>query len=251
MKKSFLHVIAIFLFNSLSAQNVYTPKGTLVPTYSYFTYSYSQAQLDAFQDDVENGVYGSSCVVGSNSDNDYNCHGYAWNMYPLRGREVGLDDYSYNAVSTYINDGSYLTTQSTTLPGVIVRYTGDHSAVVVNITNRFFSKWGAGPVVRHAPGDVPPAYSSPYAYYRCNFSSYLTSAQMDNGPISYGSSPSFQATTGSHRIDVEGNPHTIYSFSTPPGIPGISIYGQFANTVLFDKPAYGQQGRHIAIALSK
>ncbi|MFD2034527.1 hypothetical protein ACFSKL_06995 [Belliella marina] len=119
-----------------NAQNIYTPKFTLVPTGGYFTYNYSQSQLNAIQSDVENGLYGSSCVVITGSSNNY-CHGYAWNMHPLGGREVVLDDYYMNAVSTYIDDESYLTTTSTILPGVIVRYSGDHSAVVVNVTNRY------------------------------------------------------------------------------------------------------------------
>ena len=112
------------------------------------------------------------------------------------------------------------------------------------------SKWGWATLTRHAPGDVPPGYGLPASYYRCNFPSKLTHAQIDNGTISYGTYPSFEANTGSHRIDVYGTPHTTYSFATQPSVPGISIYGQYSNTVLFDKPAYNQQGRYIFVTMS-
>jgi|GEM_PF-1577343 len=244
--------LSVIIGTPLFGQNIYTPKGTLVPTASYFQYTQTQAQMDAFDEAVEDGVYGPTAVIISNSSNAYNCHGYAWNMYPSNGRQEGLQEPGLNggAVSTYINDQSFKTTTNTTLPGVIVRHQYDHSAIVINMTNRFFSKWGGGPLVRHAPGDVPPTYGNPSSYYQCNYSSRLTHAQIDNGTISYGTYPSFQANTGSHQIDVYGTPHTTYSFATQPSVPGISIYGQYANTVLFDKPAYNQQGRYIFVTIS-
>lgn len=105
-------------------------------------------------------------------------------------------------------------------------------------------------MVRHAPGDVPSSYGNPASYYQCNFPSRLTHAQLNYGAISYGTSPSFEANTGSHQIDVYGTPNTTYSFDTQPSVPGISIYGQYSNTVLFDKPAYNQQGRYIFVTMS-
>ncbi|UHG93260.1 T9SS type A sorting domain-containing protein [Spirosoma oryzicola] len=244
-------IFLVSLPAALSAQNIYTPNNTLVPPASYFSYNYSQSQLNSFQSDVQNGYYGSSCVVVSNSSNAYNCHGYAWNMFQVNGRQVALDDPNYGAVSTYINDNSYISTSNSSLYRVRVRYSGDHSAVVTAIANRYLSKWGAGPVVRHAPGDVPPSYYSAYAYYQCNFSSYLTSAQLDNGPIYYGSSPSFVATTGSHSLNVSASYSPDYTFSTYPApMPGISIYAQSGNNVYFDKPAYNQQGRYIFVTMN-
>ncbi len=234
---------------NLLAQNIYTPRNTLVPPASYFAYNYSQSQLNSFQNDVQNGVYGSSCVVISNSSNDYNCHGYAWNMFQINGRTVALDEPNGGAVSTYINDNSFVSTSNSSLYGVRVRYSGDHSAVVTALTNRYISKWGAGPVVRHAPGDVPPSYYSPYAYYQCNFQSYVTSAQLDGGTTSYGQSPSFVAYTGSHSISVSATYSPSYSFSTY-SVPGISIYSQSGNNVYFDKNAYNQQGKYILLTLN-
>ncbi|WP_439489093.1 hypothetical protein [Algoriphagus sp.] len=232
------------------AQNVYTPKGTLVPPNSYFTYNTPQSHVNAFYNDLANGLYGPTPVIVANANDNYNCHGYAWNMYPSDGRQVPIDDFYYNAVSTYINDQSFKSTTNTTLPGVLVRYSGDHSAVVINVTNRLMSKWGWATLTRHAPGDVPPGYGLPSSYYQCNFPSRLTHAQINNGTISNGTSVSFQANTGSHYIDVYGTPNTIYSFATQPSVPGISIYAQYSNRVLFDKPAYNQQGRYIFVTMS-
>lgn len=248
-----LYTILIFstLFISTTlGQNVYTPKGTLVPTNSYFTYNTPQSWINAFYDDLDNGVYGPTPVIVANVNDYYNCHGYAWSMYPSNGRQVALDDPTYGAVDTYINDQSFKSTTNTTLPGVLVRYSGDHSAVVINLTNRLLSKWGWATLTRHAPGDVPPAYGSPSSYYQCNYPSKLTHAQIDGRTISHSTAPSFQASTGSHYIDVFGTPNTFYSFATQPSVPGISIYGQYSNRVFFDKPAYNQQGRVIFVTMS-
>lgn len=67
MKKLYAFIIFSTLITStLLAQNVYTPKGTLVPTNSYFTYNTPQSTINAFYDDLDNGLYGPTPVKEMN-----------------------------------------------------------------------------------------------------------------------------------------------------------------------------------------
>lgn len=235
------------LFSYELFAQIYTPNGTLVPTNSYFTYSNSwpntNSQLQSFQDDIQNGVYGSSCVVVAGYSRNYNCHGYAWHMYD-GGSEIALNEPIYGGVSAYINDGSYAFTSNTTLPKVRVRYTDDHSAVVIYTTNRYLSKWGPGPVVRHSPGDVPWYYGTPNAYYQCNYSSPMTSVQLNYGQTYSGQSYTpIPAGTGSHTLSFTSPYSPTYSSSAMDA--GISVTSQSGNTITFNKSLTG--GKRILV----
>lgn len=109
---------------------------------------------------------------------------------------------------------------------------------------------GLGNANKACSGLLPPAYGNPSSYYQCNYPSELTHAQINGGTISNSTAPSFEASIGSHYIDVFGTPRTNYTFATQPNVPGISIYGQYSPRVFFDKPAYNQQGRVIFVTMS-
>lgn len=91
----------------------------------------------------------------------YNCHAYAWHM-SQGGNAVwinGKDDSQPNGyyLSPYWNGGGFTTTTSSDAGYQQVLYAGDHSAI--NMGNgAYISKWGSGPVIKHAPNNVPPGY---------------------------------------------------------------------------------------------
>ena len=94
----------------------------------------------------------------------YNCHGYAWHMY-----EGNLTDKVWIGVNStdeediYWEDGSYYEVPESL--ATKVSYQGDHSAVRLNSTE-YLSKWGALPLVKHAPTEVPSSYGFPNKFYK-------------------------------------------------------------------------------------
>lgn len=95
----------------------------------------------------------------------YNCHSYAWNV--SEGGPyvwVGLfSDETQSPQSVYWSQGSYIE-----VPEAIatkVRYTGDHSAVIVG-NGIYVSKWGRSIKCRHSKSVADPGYGIPYKYYR-------------------------------------------------------------------------------------
>lgn len=154
----------------------YTPTGVSVFAEKITEY-YSEAQIAAatvwWQDSIVRANWSSATII-SPCSSTYNCHAYSWHMSD-GGDAVWIS--SDSEVAKYYN-GSSATYKKVDNPGKYrkVNYNGaSHSAVVdSNNINWVYSKWGSGPVVRHAPGD------SPYSGYTLEYYELI----IDNLPNS-------------------------------------------------------------------
>ena len=100
----------------------------------------------------------------------YNCHGLVFASHRTQ-----VDD---NSIQMILDDDSYEEVKiAEVLPGDVIVYLnsdGDitHSGIVVEKIDaplfiRVCSKWGKGPEILHAFGEVPSIYGSNHKFYRC------------------------------------------------------------------------------------
>ncbi|OJV80511.1 MAG: hypothetical protein BGO34_15530 [Bacteroidia bacterium 44-10] len=95
----------------------------------------------------------------------YNCHGYAWHMAG-GGDPVWIGYYSgqQGDEDIYWGDYSYVSTTET-LAEKISYYEDNHSAIPTTITGTYISKWGEGPLMRHAKNYGPSIYKMDFRKY--------------------------------------------------------------------------------------
>ncbi len=155
---------------------IYTPKGqqVLAETYSWDMTSAENKELK----NRCKSMYPNAVVIGDASVK-YNCHAYAW-----RVNVSGVPDYWLNAVkrkSGSINLSKFWTNDLyiEIEPGIkriaekIVYYKDNniiddsitHSAVTSKVNGYYESKWGAWPLMRHLPDDVPAGYGTNKRYF--------------------------------------------------------------------------------------
>lgn len=223
------------LLAPVARAQVNTPNGVQVPAAALFTYPdawpNTNAQLQSFQNDIKNGFYGPSCIVLNDYTRQYNCHGYAWHV-STGGNQIGIKA-DAGGVTPYVagvNPSYTQTIYNGTAGKLRVRYSGDHSAVTTYDLGKFISKWGAGPLVKHNTGDVPPGYGVPASYWTCKYAPPLTSVYLDGNLIS----GSFQTTTwGAHNMQIFWglDPDTGPTFSPTAG--STIINNQSSGTVNF------------------
>lgn len=267
--KNFILLPSLLLLGLTGKSQIYTPNYVQVPQSALFTYSNSgfntDSQLQSFQNNVQNGLYGSSCVVVAGYSRNYNCHGYAWHV-STGGSHVAIDQPNAGGVDYYTN-GSNPSYSQTSFNGsqnnLRVRWTGDHSAVTTN-NGLYTSKWGAGPMVRHNATDVPNGYGSPNTYWTCNYTPPLTSVNLDYSPVSgsfiplnYGNhnmqiswgltpdtGPIWGSTAASTTISSQSGGSVNFSFSGPSNNGGLSIQfcGTYRHSFTFYKPSGGRIG---------
>ncbi|MBR6285533.1 MAG: T9SS type A sorting domain-containing protein [Bacteroidaceae bacterium] len=139
---------------------IYTPNGTLIPTaIIYSGPDYIDSIKKAKWDEAVSLHPGIK--FEKEADWKYNCHGYAWHMIPNNASPVWINDEDGLIIPNYWNDGSYIR-----VPEAIsthVYYSDDHSAIRIN-SNEYISKWGPGPLVRHAPENT--SFGLPIGYFR-------------------------------------------------------------------------------------
>ncbi len=263
--KVFIIMLSLVGYTSI-AQTVYTPNGSQVPQNALFTYPEEEwrgtcdYQLQNGQNDVSNGLYGSSCVVIGGYSRQYNCHGYAWHV-STGGFQIAIDQPSGDGVSPYIsgNVPSYTQTSYNNQGGLRVRYSGDHSAVTTYFPGLYLSKWGPGPLVRHSANDVPNGYGSPSTYWTCNYTPPLSSVSLDNNnasnyfafPVSWGSHtlgisygltpdtpPYFQTTASSTVVNSQSGNSANFTFSgSNNGGMAVQMCGAYRYSFIFYKPS--------------
>ncbi len=164
MKKTvFFFVIFIFVCGYLKSVTVYTTFGKPVEVFSrsdagFNADSINQLYINAFP---QAEFVGSSTMT-------YNCHYYAWHMRDggsgTYWMNCGPNQYNPSNISKYwTND--YYGQVSSTYATKIHYYSSDHSAVVSSVSGMYESKWGDGPVMRHAPGYGPYPNMSNRHYY--------------------------------------------------------------------------------------
>lgn len=102
----------------------------------------------------------------------YNCHSYAWNLSNggdtcwINATVVSLND----NLSKYWTDDLYTTPKPSNSYGYtrVFYFNGDHSASQSYGYSQYQSKWGDGPLVRHAPTMVSSEYNAAYRRYYGN-----------------------------------------------------------------------------------
>lgn len=265
MSKIYILTLTALTCIKICDAQVNTPNGVAVPSSALFVYEnagfYTNAQLQADQNAIQNGIYGPSCVILANYSRQYNCHGYAWHV-STGGNQIGINQPTYGGVTPYVAgvNPSYVQGNYSGSQGKMrVRYSGDHSAVTTYDAGKFISKFGPGPLVKHNPTDVPPGYGVPSTYWTCNYAPPLTNVYLDGKLISgsfqntiWGShnmqifwgldpdtGPTFSSTAGSTVINNQSAGVVNFTFSGPSNNGGLSITfcGAPRHSFTFFKPS--------------
>lgn len=125
----------------------------------------------------------------------YNCHSYAWNL-----SEHGDTICWINANRTSENDNiktywsnDYFSKVYEGHPNIkkIFYYQSDHSATTSNVEGMYISKWGRGPLVRHAPGYGPYDNMDKRYYYKGESCAYATLENSEMGILKVGGTVSY------------------------------------------------------------
>ncbi len=121
-------------------------------------------------------VFYPSATLLASSSRLYNCHSYAWNMSEggvtcwINGSNIsqpnldGTVSANDDNIAQYWYDGLYSMTIGRKAEKIYY-YRGDHSAIRSNVSGKYESKWGAGPLMRHSPTNCPSIYHSQYRTY--------------------------------------------------------------------------------------
>lgn len=107
-------------------------------------------------------------VMLGDATTTYNCHSYAWNMTD-GGDVCWINQYdsdgNANILKYWTNDYYAATTEDKAVK--VFYYDSDHSAVVSKtVSGMYESKWGAMPLMRHAPGYGPYMNMDKRRYYK-------------------------------------------------------------------------------------
>lgn len=147
--------------------NVYTPNNTPITSAAlWHGTDFSESEKDYIDSTCLANYPGIEILAPPTMT--YNCHAYAWHISQGNDNIWINDNTSDNTyLSPYWNDGSFIQTTSNDATQII--YFGDHSSMKSD-AGKFISKWGNGPLVKHAPQNVPLLYGSVKAYYKRNFS---------------------------------------------------------------------------------
>lgn len=243
MKKKYLHII-ILSFLTLNVvwadqqKNVTTPAGNSVEAWildemsdserASFDKSISLNYPKAYT--IKNGVYSSTKT--------YNCHGYAWHMTEGGdARWIGNGSTAHEDIYMSEDDGSYVEVLAGANPRKVSYASDDHSAVTTDQSNWFISKWGQGPLMRHAYNDCPYSSASLRYFIRrslfqlngevsiCNGSTTVYSINYQpKNPIVW------SVTSGLEIVSGQGTAHVSIRSTTPNKIQGaVSVkFGKFS-----------------------
>lgn len=96
--------------------------------------------------------YPNATFLG-NSSKKYNGHSHAWNM--TEGGDTCLIYSAGGNLDKYLNNDYYMPVQSLSIAKKVHYVNDDHSAVISTVPGMYESKWGNGPLMRHAPEYCP------------------------------------------------------------------------------------------------
>ncbi|MDD4116224.1 MAG: hypothetical protein PHG27_11645 [Massilibacteroides sp.] len=102
------------------------------------------------------------------SSRKYNCHSYAWNL--TTGGTINCwvnQTENGQSISNYWNDNSYKSCTESVAQKIFYP-SGDHSAIRSVEGGKYDSKWGAYPLMRHAPNYGPYINMNNRQYYTRN-----------------------------------------------------------------------------------
>lgn len=223
--------ILCLLLPAFSYTQVATPKCTSV---SVFTPAALTPSDVAYYSSYVASTYPSATKL-ADATSSYNCHNYAWNQSdggPAYWMNTPGDD-------SYWTDGSYVEVTDHAAPyATKVSYASDdHSAITTSNPNVHISKWGAGPLMQHAPGYTPydettlKYYSVPISGDRfiCNGSgvySTFTASGISSYTWSGGSTITPATQTSS------SNSYTASTIYSGVGSVAVSMYSTCSGTTV-------------------
>ena len=180
MKKVFLFLlfqtfVIIEVYSQVRA-DICTPKGDNVEAYKRSEWSdYYRGYWDNYYSNLYPNATKINTYGGYSSTLKFNCHGYAWHVSERElsdtadYRWIGL--YQDSDEDIYWTSGSYTEISSPVKGGKVSYVSVDHSAIIADPsvygTGWFVSKWGDGPLMRHAY-NYSPYTSTNLKYYKLN-----------------------------------------------------------------------------------
>lgn len=204
--KRFIFTILLSLLTSAYAQSItiYTKCGTPVTGLCFNEMTDIEiAEINADR----TSRYPNATLLG-NASTRYNCHSYAWNM--TDGGITCWINSTDNNLDKYLKNDYYAPTTSASAAIKVFYQNSDHSAVVSTVVPGMYeSKWGRGPLMRHAP-EYGPYGGSRVLYRRCNATCVMSCSNGD-GPTSVG----VVSTYGPRPTDTltPYGPNVYYSWS--------------------------------------
>lgn len=196
-KQILISLLCLFCFNLIGygQTSVYLGYVTWIDNQNYPYYGYNVPLLtpngsnlyaeyitqDAWTSNMKNAVnnyyiqtYPNATFL-SDATANYNCHNYAWRMTEGFSTPYRLQD-----PYPYWNDGSYVETTSQYAEKIYYYNipNDSHSAVPSSVSGMYESKFGFGPLMRHAPGYGP--YHDAYTNYM-NYRRYYAKPPQISG----------------------------------------------------------------------
>lgn len=204
-----------------------TPNQCPVYAYKLISSDYSSGEKSSYRSYTISHYPGVSIV--DEATRKYNCHAYAWHITQGNNDDklwIGHGAISHNPESCpdpYWETGSYYEVDESEATIVTYMKYGiiTHSAIRID-SNEYLSKWGALPLVRHAPTNVPSDYGLPYKYYKRYYRPSLS------GPALFNTSATYSVS------DLPSGYSVSWSFSEPSNLSNFSTnypnYGQCSLT---------------------
>ena len=110
-----------------------------------------------------------NAIFLDDASREYNCHSYAWNISDGGSLKcwINQDFMGEPNISKYWTDDYYSeTSEQNAVKVFYYNKESDHSAIVSpTVAGMYESKWGAAPLMRHAPNYGPYPYMNQRKYY--------------------------------------------------------------------------------------
>ena len=114
----------------------------------------------------------ATCIGGSTQR--YNSHSYTWYLSDGGNTNYWINDSTYDSMGNSIGPNiekywtnDYYVPASSSDATKIHYYNSDHSAIIsTTVSGMYESKWGQGPLMRHAPGYGPYEHMNERHYYK-------------------------------------------------------------------------------------
>lgn len=210
-------------YSSYSTMPLYMIVSSMSTTSSYIIRTFFGQSLRGFTYDEMSSTEIINCtnsavtnypnaVLRGSATNKYNCHSYAWHEQTLQNSTWLNSIYNGSLqLSKYWTNDLYVSCPEETAEKVFY-VNGDHSAIVLSNGN-YLSKWGAWPLMEHAPIDCP-YNSSSLQYYKERteplYIQVIGNRQVIVGePNQYNTGYAFQGAGYSWSVsymDIVGNP---------------------------------------------
>lgn len=169
---------------------VYTKYGKLVDALVLSEMSVSEVNES---NEYHIKTYPNATYLGT-ATQTYNCHSYAWNMSDgglvcwINASTSETEQNNLNLMTYWSNDYYVSTTESNALK--IFYPKSDHSAIKSSVAGMYESKWGKGPLMRHAPEYGPYENMDDRLYFSVRTGTIGGALECSNGigPVNVGES---------------------------------------------------------------